>query len=188
MKLPLQVVFHELEPSPAIEARIREKAKKLDLFYDQIMRCRVVVESPHRHHHKGKLYNVRINVTVPDKELVVNRNPTQHQAHEDVYVAIRDAFDAIRRQLEDHVRIRRAKVKHHETPPHGIINKLFHKDGYGEIETPEGRLIYFHQNSVVNADFSSLETGYEVRFIEEQGEMGPQASTVYLEGKHHIVE
>ena len=82
------------------------------------MSCRVVVESPHRHHHKGKLCNFRTSVSVPDKELVANRTPAQCQAHEDVYVAIRDAFEAMRRQLEDYIRIRRAKVKHKEPMAH----------------------------------------------------------------------
>jgi cold shock CspA family protein len=78
-------------------------------------------------------------------------------------------------------------VKHHEPPPHGRIAKFFPEEGYGEIETLDGRLVYFHQNSVVDADFSKLETGSEVRFVEEMGEKGPQASTVYVIGKHHIV-
>lgn len=186
MRLPLQIVFHDLKPSAAIEARIREKAEKLDLYYDQIMQCRVVVEAPHRHHHKGKLYAVRISVTVPDEELVVSRSPGEHHAHEDVYVAIRDAFDGMRRQLEDYARRRRGKVKRHVEPPLGWISRLFPGEGYGNIETPDGRLIYFHQNSVIDADFSKLETGCEVRFVEEAGDSGPQASTVYVIGKHHI--
>lgn len=187
LQLPLQLVFRNLDPSPAIEAKIRERVGKLDLYYDQIMSCRVAVEAPHKHHHKGKLYHVRINLTVPDKELVVSREPDQHHAHEDVYVAIRDAFDAMRRQLEDYARRRRGKVKHHEAPPHGRIAKLFPEEGYGNIETLDGRLVYFHQNSVVDTDFSKLETGSEVRFVEEMGEKGPQASTVYVIGRHHIV-
>ncbi len=187
MKLPLQVVFDNLERSPAIEARIQKKAEKLNLYCDQIMSCRVVVEAPHKHHHQGKLYRVRIEVTVPDEDLVVSRNPAQRQAHEDVYVAIRDAFDAMRRQLEDYTRRRRGKVKHHEEPPHGKIIELFPEEGYGNIQTPDGRLIYFHKNSVVNTDFSKLETGNQVRFAEEMGDAGPQASSVHLMGKHHIV-
>ena len=94
MKLPLQIVFDNLPPSDAIEARIRKKADKLNLFCDDIMGCRVVVEAPHKHQNQGNLYRVRIKVTVPDEELVVSRDPAQNQSHEDVYVAIRDSFDA----------------------------------------------------------------------------------------------
>lgn len=111
---PVEISFLNLSPSPAIEARIRERAEKLDRFYDQIMTCRVAVEAAHKHHHKGNLYRVRIDVTVPGEELVVSRVPNDQQAHEDIYVALRDAFDAMRRQVEDFARRRRGQVKRHE--------------------------------------------------------------------------
>jgi len=116
MKLPLEIVFHNLEPSDAIEAKVRERADRLEKFYKNIMSCRVVVEAGHKHHHKGNLYHVRVDVTAPDTELVASREPKAHHAHEDVYVAIRDAFDAMRRQLEDYARRRRGNVKTHEPP------------------------------------------------------------------------
>ncbi len=186
MKLPLQITFRNMEPSEAVEANIREKAGKLDKFYDQIMGCRVVVEEHHQHHHKGKLFHIRIDLTVPDKELVVSREHDQDHAHEDVYVAIRDAFDAVRRQLEDYSRRRSQHVKTHETPPHGRISQLSPEEDFGKINTPDGREIYFHRHSVLNRDFDKLEIGTEVRFDEEQGDLGPQASTVKVVGKHHI--
>jgi ribosomal subunit interface protein len=108
---PVQIVFQNLDPSAAIEAAIRERAEKLDRFYDRIMNCRVVVEVPHKRHRQGKLYTVRIEVTVPDETLLVTRDPAQDHAHEDVYVSIRDAFDAMRRQLEEYARQRRGEVK-----------------------------------------------------------------------------
>lgn len=108
---PIQIVFQNLEPSPAIEAAIRERAEKLHRFYDRIMSCHVVVEVPHKRHRQGKLYAVRIEVTVPDDTLLVTRDPAQDHAHEDVYVSIRDAFDAMRRQLEEFARKRRGEVK-----------------------------------------------------------------------------
>ena len=73
MKIPLKITFRNMEPSKAIEDNIREKAAKLDSFYDRIMSCRVTVEAPHRHHHKGKAYQVRIDLTVPGDELVIDR-------------------------------------------------------------------------------------------------------------------
>jgi ribosomal subunit interface protein len=108
---PIQIVFQNLDPSPAIEAAIRERAEKLDRFYDRIMNCHVVVEVPHKRHRQGKLYAVRIEVSVPDDTLLVTRDPAQDHAHEDVYVSIRDAFDAMRRQLEEFARKRRGEVK-----------------------------------------------------------------------------
>jgi len=188
MKQALQITFRDIPKSDAVEADIREKAAKLDQFYDSIMGCRVIVEAPHGHHHKGKLYHVSVDLTVPDGELVVNRDPSGRHAHEDVYVAIRDAFDAIRRQLQDYARKQRGKIKSHETMPHGQVSELVPEEDCGRIQTMEGREVYFHRNSIIDGDFDSLKIGDEVRFVEESGEKGPQASTVYKIGKHHIVD
>jgi cold shock CspA family protein len=98
-------------------------------------------------------------------------------------VAVRDAFDVARRQLEDFVRHQRGDVKSHETPPHARVSKLFPEGGYGFLETPDGREIYFHRNSVLHEGFNRLKINSEVRFSEEMGEKGPQASSVTLIGK-----
>ncbi len=188
MKQPLQITFRDISHSDAVEAYIREKAAKLDQFYDHIMACRVVLEVPHGHHHKGKLYYVRVDLTVPDGELVASRAPKEHHAHEDAYVAIRDAFDAARRQLQDYARKQRNKVKRHEPPLHGRISELVPLEDFGKIESSDGKEIYFHRNSVVDADFDSLAIGNDVRYVEEAGDEGPQASTVYIIGKYHIVD
>lgn len=111
MQIPVQITFRDMEPSPAIEERVRERAAKLERFFDRITSCRVVIEEPHLHQHKGKLFHVRIDITVPGNELVANRNPSNNHGHEDVYVAIRDAFNAAERQLEDHARKLRIRVK-----------------------------------------------------------------------------
>lgn len=187
MQLPLQVTFRNMEPSEAIEAKIHERAARLERFAQHIMSCRVVIEAPHKHHHQGKIFHVRIDTKVPGDELVVSRDPGEHHSHEDVYVAIRDAFDAMQRQLEDFVRRQRGDTKVHETPPHGHIAALYPEKDYGTITTADGREIYFHRNSVVDGDFDQLQTGMAVRFDEEAGEQGPQASTVHVVGKHHIV-
>ena len=113
MRLPLQVTFRNMDRSPALEVDIEDKTSKLDQFYDHIMSCRVVVEAGHKHHHKGNLFGVSIQLSVPGRDLVVSRNPTEDQAHADAYVAVRDAFDAARRQLEDFARTRRGDVKNH---------------------------------------------------------------------------
>ncbi len=113
MKLPLQITWRNVDQSDAIEASIHEHADKLDQFCDQIMSCRVVVEAPHGHHHKGKQYHIGIDITVPGTEIAVKRDPGKNTAHEDIYVSIRDAFDAARRQLQDYVRKQRGDVKKH---------------------------------------------------------------------------
>ena len=111
MQIPLQISFRNMDPSPAIEAVVREKAAKLDRFFERIVSCDVTIEAPHRHHHKGKLYKVRIDIGMPGNDVHVNQEGPKNQAHEDVYVAIRDAFDAAVRQLEDHARKLRGDVK-----------------------------------------------------------------------------
>ncbi|QBQ55664.1 HPF/RaiA family ribosome-associated protein [Nitrosococcus wardiae] len=180
MKLPLEITFRNMEPSEALEANVREHAGKLDQFYDRIMSCRVVVEQDHKHHRQGNLYHVRIDLTVPGKELVVSREPEKHQAYEDVYVAVRDAFRTMRRQLKEYAQRQRGQEKYHEAPPQGRIAALFPAEDYGIIEASAGEEIYFHRNSVLGADFEQLKVGNEVRFHQEQGEKGPQASTVKL--------
>lgn len=109
MQTPLQITVRNIEHSDALETRIRDKAQKLEEFCKHIMSCRVVVEAPHKHHHQGKQFNVRIEIGVPGNEIVVNRDH-----HEDVYVALRDAFNAAKRQLEDYARKIRGDVKTHE--------------------------------------------------------------------------
>lgn len=180
MQIPLQISFRGMEPSPAVELKVRERVTKLERFSDRITSCRVVVESPHRRHHQGKLFHVRVDLAVPGSELAVSREPAQHHEHEDVYVAIRDAFDAAQRQLEDHTRRHRGDVKAHEESPQARITKLFADEGYGFLETPDGREIYFHRNSLVGADFAAVAVGTAVRFVESVGEHGPQASTVHV--------
>jgi ribosome-associated translation inhibitor RaiA len=177
-----------MEPSAAVEERIREKAGKLEQYHGNIISCRVMVEAPHGHKHQGKLFQVHIDLGVPDGELVVTHaHHHKDHAHEDVYVAIRDAFDATKRQLEDHARVRRGKVKQHEAPDGGHVISLHPEEHYGRIGTPDGRVIYFHRNSVLKDAFDKLEVGSEVRFTEESGERGPQASSVTPVGKHHVV-
>lgn len=187
MQIPLEVTFRGMESSPAVEARIRQKAKVLDRFHDRIMHCHVMVEAPHAHHRKGKLYQVRLDITVPGKELAVTRGRPRDHAHEDLYVAVRDAFDAAVRRLEDSSRRQRGDVKAHAVPAHGRVVELVPQEDFGRLEATDGRLIYFHRNSVLGSGFESLRKGSEVRFVEEQGELGPQATTVHPIGKHHIV-
>lgn len=189
MSIPIKITFRNIDASPAVEAKVREGAEKLEHFDTRIQWCNVAVEGVDKHKHKGGLYRVSINLGVPGKTLQVNRAGPKNAAHSDIYVAIRDAFNAAVRQVEDHVRIRRDDVKSHETPLHGQVVRLFAEQDYGFIETSSGEEIYFHRNSVINNVFNALEVGSEVRLEVAYGESekGPQATTVKPIGKHHIV-
>jgi ribosomal subunit interface protein len=113
MQLPLEITFRNMDPSPSVEEVVRDKSSKLERFFDRIVSCNVTIEAPHRHQHKGKLYKVRIDIGMPGKDVHVNQEGPKNQAHEDVYVAIRDAFDAAARQVEDYARRLRGDVKTH---------------------------------------------------------------------------
>jgi ribosomal subunit interface protein len=180
MKIQPQVSFHDIAPSDAMRAAVAARVAELEQFCADITHCRVAIESPHRHHRKGRHFRVRIDLTVPDEQIVVGRNPSEHGAHEDVYVAIRDAFDAARRQLQDFVRRRRGQVKERVGPAHAVV--LRKGPDFGFLVDGDGREIYFHRNSVVG-DFDDLVGGDEVRFAEEMGDQGPQATSVVPVGK-----
>ena len=190
MQIPLKIAFEGgLESSDALVARIEREVRRLERFSDRITTCRVAVIGRSGRHQKGDLYSVRIQIVMPGRDdVMINRNPSEDHAHEDAYVAIRDAFSAARRQLQDHERRFEGRIKTHEAPPHGHVSRLNREDGYGFIEASDGREIYFHRNAVMNGGFDKLEPGAEVRFAEEEGEKGPQASTVHPLGKSRIVE
>lgn len=116
MSMDLRVAFRGMQPSPALEHRIREHASHLARFCDEIRSCRVMVELPHRHKHQGQLFHARVDLHVPGAEIVAGRTPGERHAHEDAYSAVNDAFRAAGRQLQDYVQRRRSRVQHHVVP------------------------------------------------------------------------
>ena len=182
MKLQLQITTRDIPHSDALESHVRQKAEKLETFYPKIIGCRVVIEVPHKHKQQGRMFNVRLDITVPGKELVVNREPA-----EDVYVALRDAFDAAKRQLEDYGRRQRGEIKAHPPVLHGKVVRLMPEEGYGFVATPDGQELYFHRENLANNNFEQLEEGSEVQFLEDIASEGFQAKRVST-GKHHVEE
>lgn len=178
MQLPLQITFRNIDPSSFIRARVRERAGQLERFFDRIVSCRVVIEAPNRRHRRGKLYKVSIDVKVPRGEIAVTRNPAAHDAHEDVYVAIRDAFDAVERRLEDHARRWRGDVKPHASRSIAArVDRVFKSRGYGFLRTSDGEKVYFSRNAV-SGDFSQIAVGRSVHCAIEEGDKGLQATFV----------
>ena len=175
MEVPLTIDTHHAAIPPELEDHIRRKASSLERFYQPIIRCRVAVEGPAHHHRHGGPYGVRVNLTVPGADLRVDRKKSEEMA-----VAVREALDAAKRQIQDHARLQRHDIKLHEPQPRARVTEICPEEGYGFLETSDGREIYFHRNSVLGPGFEGLGIGSEVRFIEELGEKGPQASTVEM--------
>jgi ribosomal subunit interface protein len=179
MQVPLEISTRWIDLSPPLEAELRKRADKLERYFDRITSCRIVVERPTRNHHQeGGPYRVRLDITVPGSELVADKEA------EELYAAVREAFDAAERQVEEWARRRRGEVKTQVAPPEGQVIRIFPEEGFGFIAGPDGREVYFHRNAVLAPPgFEKLEVGSRVRFAEEQGFEGPQASTVSLVGK-----
>ncbi|MCL2722946.1 MAG: cold shock domain-containing protein [Polyangiaceae bacterium] len=175
----VQVTFRDIPQSESVASHVERRAAKLETFFDRMVKCHVVVAAPHRHHKQGKRYQVCINMRVPGQELVVSRNLDGDK--EDLHATLDSAFGDAERVLEEYSQKLKLGVKvSHQRPPHGIISKLFGDRGYGFIEDPDGREIYFHRNSIVGNSFDKLSVGTKVRFAEEDGDKGPQASTVHV--------
>lgn len=109
-----QVVFHNIDQTAALTDAVQKRINKLQRFCDQIITGRVVLDSPHNNHHKGRVYSVGLEIHTPSKEVRVNQEQHDNHAHEDLYVAIRDAFDVAERQL------RSVEKKHRKIPPRKI--------------------------------------------------------------------
>lgn len=180
MKLPIQLQFVGLEPSDALAQRAREHAEKLAQFAPDIVACHVVIAQEQKHTHQGRPYRVRVDLSLPQHQLAVHRI-----AHEDPYVALRDAFDSLTRQLEDVVQKRQRKVKQHPLPLQGEVVRLNTDGVFGFIGTPAGDEYYFDRDNLVGVPFENLRVGRAVQFLPETGSQGLQAKRVSI-GKHAL--
>ncbi len=172
MQVPLELSARRATLSPQLEADLRARVDKLERYYHRITSCRIAVEGPSNHHHEGGPWRVRLDITVPGNELVANKES------ETLNAAVQDAFDAAERQVEEYARKRRGEVKTNVTPPEGTVLRIFPEEGFGFLAGKDGRELYFHKNSVLDPGFEALAVGARVRYAEEQGFEGPQASTV----------
>ena len=187
METPVQIDFQGTDASPALRSLIEDYVAGLEDRYGRITACRVAVRAPGGHHRTGGLLEVNIHLSLPEgREVKVSRTPQNDERYADPAFAIGDAFKRARRQLQDKVRHMQGQVKEPERAPVGTITKIDGERGFGFLESADGREIYFHENSVINAGFSRLEVGNRVSYHETAGKMGPQASTVKPLGKHAL--
>jgi cold shock CspA family protein/ribosome-associated translation inhibitor RaiA len=184
MDRPLEIAFHNLDSSPAIETEIRSRVDKLATRYRHLTGCRVAVERLHNQHRTGNIFDVHITLSVPGRDLAVSRQPKkakQRYAHPDIHTSIRDAFDAAERQLESF----KGQLRDDTSAPSanamaGRVMLIEPDADHGFLETPTGTQLYFHRDSVTNARFEDLQQGDSVHYVEEEGDAGPVATKVRI--------
>jgi len=171
-----------MAPSPEIEAEIAAKVAMLERYFDGLIDCEIVLERPPHNARKGHPVGVRIEVSLPGPPVVVSHPHHDRADHDDPHIAIRDAFNAARRQLQDRARKQRGEVKAHELPEIARIWHLVPAERYGFILTGEGLEVYFHEHALIGGEYDELQIGDEVSYVvhDKEGAKGPQASTVKL--------
>ena len=185
MQVLPEIKFHDVNRSPWIESYIGERVQRLERFADGITSCHVTLTREQASHAKGNKYSVMVEVRLPpNHDLAVRKMKDIRDMPTQLPALINLAFGAIERQLKKTAALRRYEDKRHDgEQPHGMVEKLF-AEGYGFIRTvDDDRQYYFHRNSVLHDDFERLTVGTEVRFAAEQGDEGPQASSVQVIAK-----
>jgi ribosome-associated translation inhibitor RaiA/cold shock CspA family protein len=180
MQTGVEIVFHNMDRSPAVEARVSERIDRLERRFGRLTSFRATIDAPHRHHHKGKHYAVRLEAHVPSGILTIDREPGDDNAHADILVTVRDAFDAMERKLKAWADTHGGRPEAHAVPLQGRIAELHPDRDFGQIALTDGRLVYFHRHSVVEGRFDDLAEGDTVELAIAEGDSphGPHASTV----------
>ncbi|HEX3984199.1 MAG TPA: HPF/RaiA family ribosome-associated protein [Acidisoma sp.] len=182
MDRPLEIAFHNVQPSASLEAVIRHEAERLDRRTRRLIGCRVSVEGLHQQHQKGNVIDVHITLSVPGRDLAVSREPhkaKQNYAHPNAYTSVRDAFRAAERQLDAW----KARMAEDTTKPNGsaltgAVTQIEPGADHGFLLTSTGTLLYFHMDSVTNCSLAELREGTSVHYVEEEGTAGPVAAKV----------
>lgn len=188
MQIAPEIIFHDVDRSPWVENYVLERLARLEKFAEGITSCRVSLTQEQASHHKGNRYSVMVEVRLPpNQDLAAKKGKMIHDMPTQLPALINLAFGAIERQLKKTAALRRGEVKqanlHDGGQPHGIVEKLF-DEGYGFLRAvDDDRQVYFHRNSVLHGDFERLAVGTEVRFTPQNGEQGPQASSVQIVGR-----
>ncbi len=185
MQVPPEISYRGLEKQDRIDNLVGARIAKLEKICDYIISCHIAVEQNQKNRQTGNPFRVRILVRVPPgHELVAERISTRGEREEPLAAVIRRAFDAMEKQLKELVEKQRNDVKTHPTvETSALVECIFPDEGYGFLRSLDGRQIYFHKNSVLHGEFDRLEIGTGVRFSEEMGENGPQATTIEIENK-----
>ena len=182
MNVPVEISYRDVSKTPALEELIREKCAKLEEICDYISSCRVTVEQPEKHQRSGRPYRVRIEISVPPgHRVVVDHEPAVVERGTSAESNIRHAFNVAMRDLKKLKERQRREVKaHEEHRTEAVVARVLTEQGFGFLETTDGRQVYFHRNSVANDEFDRIRPGMGVHYVEEQGRDGPQAVAVWV--------
>lgn len=185
MQTAPELIFHDVDRSAWVETYILERVQRLERFADGITSCRVTLSQEQASHTKGNRYSVLVETRMPpNQDLAAKKGKVIHDMQQQLPALINLAFGALERQLKKTAQLRRGEAKSHDNGgAHGIVEKLF-GEGYGFLrELGDERQVYFHRNSVLHGDFERLAVGTEVRFTPQEGDDGPQASSVQIVAK-----
>jgi cold shock CspA family protein len=185
MQKPLELSFRGVKHTQELDKLIRSEVAKLERVCSYIIGCKVAVEKVQQSQHKGNPFRVRVDVTVPHGHEIVARNKySKGQVDRPLTTVIHETFDNERDQLKELVQRQHHNVKEHtKQKTNGIVVKVFEQEGYGFIRSMRGEEVYFHKNSVLHNNFKRITVGTGVRYTEEMGHKGPQASTVKIVNK-----
>lgn len=182
MDIPLEIAFHNVEPSDEIEALIREHVDRLERLYPHIVGCRVSVEMLHKQHRSGNVPEVHIALRIPGHDFAISREPhkaKQRRAAPNIHTSLTDAFRAAEKRLKDFKQQQYGDVKPKDVPIQGIVAQLVAEKNYGFIATGNGEELYFHRNSVAGGGFDDLQEGDAVQYSVVMGDKGPSAGRVW---------
>ncbi len=178
MQVEPEIAYRNVEATSALENHILRGIDRLERTHPRIIACRIMVEIPHPRRVRGNLYRVRVDVTVPGHEIVVNRDPPARHTREAARTAIREAFDRVCSQLREHREREAGRPAVTEAPLRGRVLSLSETDGYGFLRSAEGEEIYFHRTGVPNDRFDQIEVGTDVRYVEEVVDGAIRATSV----------
>ena len=191
MDIPLEIAFHNIEPTAEIETLVREHVSRLEKLYPHIVGCRVSVEMLHQQHRTGNVPAVHIAIRVPGREIAVSREPhkaRQRRASPDVHTSVKDAFRAAEKRLKDFKELQYGEVKTKEMPIQGYVSELIAEKDYGFIATGNGEELYFHRNAVADGGFEELREGEAVQYSVVAGDKGPSAARVWRTSEAKLSE
>ena len=190
MQTPVEIDFHGLKANERLRACVLKNISTLEQRFGRITACRVVIKAPSERHRTGGVCEVAIRLALPQgRHVDIARSEKAEKADDrlaDPMVAVKAAFQRARRRLQDQAGRMRGQVKCHDGAPVATVKRFDAATGFGFLETPDGREIYFHKNSVRDGSAGPFAPGTRVTFFEEMGNKGPQASTVKVLGKHGL--